>query len=296
MGNKSGFVAVVGRPNVGKSTLVNALIGQKISITGPKAQTTRNKIMGIKTGEDYQVVFVDTPGSLRPHTELDRFMEKSIEAATLGIDVLLILLDASRISAADFKLVEKYENIGVPIVLVINKTDISSYEKVYPSLAKLNEYKFIADFVSISAKEGKNIDQLFETILKHIPEGQNLFEKGQITDVSERFLAAEMVREKALLFLQDEIPHGIAIDIVRFVEGKKLVTIDAEIVSTKKNHKQIIIGKNGEMLKKIGTSARIEIEKMTGKKVNLQIFVKVRENWQDDKLTLRELGYDKKDI
>ena len=296
MKNRSGFVAIVGRPNVGKSTLVNALIGQKISITGPKAQTTRNKIMGIKTGEDYQVVFVDTPGSINPHSELDRFMAKSIEAATLGIDVLLILVDASKITGADFKLVEKYKNIGVPIVLAINKVDIASYEKVYPSLAKFNEMKFISDFVSISAKEGKNVEQLFDTILKHIPEGQNLFEKGQVTDVSERFLAAEMVREKALLFLQDEIPHGIAIDIVRFKENKSLVSIDAEIVATKQNHKQIIIGKNGDMLKRIGTSARQEIEKMTGKKVNLQIFVKVRENWQDDKLTLRELGYDKKDI
>lgn len=293
---KSGFVAVVGRPNVGKSSLVNAIVGMKVSITGPKAQTTRNKILGIKSGEGYQIVFVDTPGAIKPTNKLGEYMKKTIDSATDGIDLLLIVLDGAKITDADFKLIEKYENIGVPVFVVINKTDIASYERVYPSLEKLNEYRFVSEFVSISAKLNKNIDVLLNKIIEKLPNGEFMFDEGDVTDKSVKFISAEIIREKALLYLQDEIPHGIAVDIVKFTEGKKLITIEAEIIASKENHKQIIIGKHGDMLKKIGISARTEIEEMLGTKVNLQLFVKVRENWQDNMSSLREFGYDKKDI
>ncbi len=293
---KTGFVAVVGRPNVGKSTLVNTMVGSKVSITGPKPQTTRNKIIGIKTGEDYQIVFVDTPGAINPRNELGNYMKKSIDTAVEGIDLLLIVLDSSKITDKDFKLIEKYKNIKVPIFVCLNKTDISKFDEVYPKLEKLNELKYITEFVSLSAKTGKDVDKLIEKIVEYLPKGYYMYDGDQITDRSVRFLASEIVREKALLFLQEEIPHGIAVDIPKFDEKKKIVHIEAEIIAIKQNHKPIIIGKDGEMLKRIGSSARVEIEQMLGKKVNLQLFVKVRENWQDNLSTLREFGYDKKGI
>lgn len=293
---KSGFVAVVGRPNVGKSSLMNAIVGMKVSITGPKAQTTRNKILGIKTGEDYQIVFVDTPGAIKPTNKLGEYMKKSIDSATDGIDLLLIVLDATKIIDADFSLIEKYLGLEIPVFVVINKTDIASFDKVYPKLEKLNEYKSVSEFVSVSAKTGKNVDVLLEKIIEKLPQGEFLFDKNDVTDRPVKFLVSEIVREKALLYLQDEIPHGIAVEIMSFKEGKKLTTIEADIIATKENHKQIIIGKKGDMLKKIGTSARAEIEELVGTKVNLQLFVKVKENWQDNNANLRDLGYDKKDL
>lgn len=293
---KCGFVAVVGKPNVGKSSLVNAMVGAKVSITGPKPQTTRNKILGIKTGEDYQVVFIDTPGAIKPRNALGEYMEKSIAAATVGIDALLIVLDATKITERDFGLIEKYKSFKVPIFVCINKTDIGKYEDVYPKLERLNELKYISEYVSTSAKTGKGVDELLTKLVNVLPYGEFMFDEDQITDRSLRFLASEIVREKALIYLQEEIPHGIAVDIPKFEEHKSLVTIEAEIIASKPNHKQIIIGKGGDMLKKIGTSARVEIESLLDKKVNLQLFVKVRENWQDSSLSLREFGYDKKDI
>ena len=293
---KSGFVAIIGRPNVGKSTIVNALVGMKVSITGPKAQTTRNKILGIVTEEDCQIVFVDTPGMLKPTNKLGQYMKKSIDNALSGNDIIMIVLDGTDIKEADYELVEKYSESDVPVFVVINKTDIATFEKVYPKLERLNKYGNIAEFVSISAKTGKNLDELKQKIVARLPEGEFMFDSGDVTDKSVKFISAEIVREKALLYLQQEIPHGIAVDIPKFTEGKNLVTIDADIIASKENHKQIIIGKKGEMLKKIGSSARAEIETMVGKKVLLNLFVKVKENWQDSLSSLHDLGYDKKDI
>lgn len=293
---KSGFVAIVGRPNVGKSTIVNAMVGAKVSITGPKAQTTRNKILGILTEGENQIVFVDTPGMLKPTNKLGAYMKKSIDNALSGNDVILVVLDGTNIKNEDYELVKGFENSQVPVFVVINKTDIASFETVYPKLAKLNEFGFITEFVSISAKTGKNLEELKTKILKFLPEGEFMFDEGDITDKSVKFISAEIIREKALLFLQQEIPHGIAVDIPKFLEGDKLVEIDADIIASKENHKQIIIGKKGEMLKKIGSSARVEIEEMVGKKVLLNLFVKVKENWQDSQSTLNDLGYNKKDI
>lgn len=293
---KAGFVAVVGRPNVGKSSLINAMVGAKVSITGPKPQTTRNKILGIKTGDDYQIVFVDTPGEINPKNELGQYMKKSIDSAVNGIDVLLVVLDGTKIGEKDFILLEKYKNVKAPIFVCINKTDISKYDEVYPNLAKLNELPYITEFFSTSAKTGKDVETLVQKIVERLPEGEFMFDPDQITDKSIRFLTAEIIREKALLFLQEEIPHGIAVDIPKFDERNKVVEIEAEIIATKENHKPIIIGKNGDMLKKIGISARREIENLVGKRVNLHTFVKVRENWQDNLSTLRDFGYDKKGL
>ncbi len=293
---KSGFVAVVGRPNVGKSSLINAMVGAKVSITGPKPQTTRNKILGIKTGDNYQIVFVDTPGEINPRNELGQYMKKSIDTAINGIDLLLIVLDGTKIGEKDFKLLEKYKNVKVPIFVCINKTDIAKYDEVYPNLAKLNELPYITEFISTSAKTGKDVDTLIQKIVERLPEGEFMFDPDQITDKTIRFLTAEIIREKALLYLQEEIPHGIAVDIPKFDERNKVIEIEAEIIATKENHKPIIIGKNGDMLKKIGISARREIEELVGKRVNLHTFVKVRENWQDNLSTLRDFGYDKKGL
>lgn len=293
---KFGFVAIIGRPNVGKSTIVNSLVGMKVSITGPKAQTTRNKILGIYTDADSQIVFVDTPGMLKPTNKLGEYMKKSIDSALSGNDLIMIVLDGNSIKDADYELIENYKNSDIPVFVVINKTDIASFEKVYPKLNKLNEYKFVSNFVSVSAKTGKNMDELKSKIKEVLPFGEFMFDTDSVTDRSVKFLAAEIIREKALLYLQQEIPHGIAVDIPKFSEGKSVVTIDADIIASKANHKQIIIGKKGEMLKKIGTSARGEIEEMLGTKVQLNLFVKIKENWQDSLSSLHDFGYDKKDI
>lgn len=293
---KFGFVAIIGRPNVGKSTIVNSLVGMKVSITGPKAQTTRNKILGIYTDADSQIVFVDTPGMLKPTNKLGEYMKKSIDSALSGNDLIMIVLDGNSIKDADYELIENYKNSDIPVFVVINKTDIASFEKVYPKLNKLNEYKFVSNFVSVSAKTGKNMDELKSKIKEVLPFGEFMFDTDSVTDRSVKFLAAEIIREKALLYLQQEIPHGIAVDIPKFSEGKSVVTIDADIIASKANHKQIIIGKKGEMLKKIGTSARSEIEEMLGTKVQLNLFVKIKENWQDSLSSLHDFGYDKKDI
>lgn len=293
---RTGFVAIVGRPNVGKSSLLNALLGQKISIASPKPQTTRNKILGILNSNEHQIVFVDTPGSIKPRTKLDEFMKESIERAIEGIDALVIVLDASKIDNRDFELIESFSNVSLPIFVVINKTDIARYEKVYPNLAKMNDYKFVTKFLSLSAKTGENVKNLVSAIEDVLPVGIPLFDDDAITDKSERFLVAEIIREKALLLLQEEIPHGIAVFISKFSDSKKLVYISADIVVNKPNHKLIIIGKGGSMLKKIGTLARADIEKLLEKHVNLETFVKVREGWQNNSLNLRDFGYDKKDV
>ncbi len=293
---KSGFIAVIGKPNVGKSTLINALVGEKVSITSPKPQTTRNKLLGIKNGEDYQMIFVDTPGLQHGQSGLNKYLEKSTESATKDVDAIVVLLDAGKINKMDYDLIEKQKGQKVPVFVVVNKIDISSYEKLYPFLAKLNEYKFVHKFVTLSALRKRNLDALTTALLEVLPEGPAYFDREQYTDKNLRFIVSEMVREKALLYLQEEIPHGIAVSIITFEQNKNLTKISAEIVCSSQRHKQIIIGSNGAMLKKIGTAARAEIEKLTMTKVNLELFVKVSEGWQKDKHMLSELGYDIKDI
>ncbi len=293
---RSGFVAVIGKPNVGKSTLINALIGEKVAITSPKPQTTRNKILGIKNGEDFQIVFVDTPGIHNGQSELAKYLRKSTETATNDVDAVVVLLDASKVTKTDYDLIAKQENRKVPVFVVINKIDISSYEKLYPILDKLNEFRFVKQFVTLSALRRSNLDVLLSALLNVMPEGPAYYPTDQYTDKNERFMVAEIVREKSLLFLQEEIPHGIAVEIVLFKKLKNIIKISANIICESDRHKQIIIGAKGAMLKKIGTSSRGEMEKLLGSPVMLELFVKVKPDWKQNKSTLKDLGYDIKDV
>ncbi len=293
---KSGFVAVIGKPNVGKSSLVNRLVGEKVSITSPKAQTTRNRIFGIKNGDNYQIVFVDTPGVQHTKTKLGEYMSVATEGATTDVDAIIIVLDALRINSEDYKIIEKYSKVKCPVFLVINKIETTNFEKMYPILARLNEYTFVKKFITTSAIRNINIDELENELLDCLGEGDVYYPVDQYTDKTTRFMCSEIIREKALLYLQEEIPHGIAIEIVTFEEGNNLVKINANIITESERHKQIIIGKKGEMLKQIGIAARRDIESLVGSKVMIDLFVKIRKDWKDDTNALSELGFSKKDI
>ena len=296
MSFKSGFVAIIGKPNVGKSSLVNKLVGEKVSITSPKAQTTRNRIFGIKNGKDYQIVFVDTRGVQHTKTKLGEYMSQATDGATTDVDAIVIVLDALRINSEDYKIIERYSKVKCPLFLVINKIEITNFEKMYPILARLNEYKFIKKFITTSAIRDINISELEDELVAILPEGEAFYPVDQFTDKSTRFMCSEIIREKALLFLQEEIPHGLAVEIVTFEDSDNLVKINANLITENERHKQIIIGKNGEMLKQIGMSARKDIEELVGTKVMLDLFVKIRKDWKDDQNALNELGFSKKDI
>ena len=296
MAFKSGFVAVIGKPNVGKSSLVNRLVGEKVSITSPKAQTTRNRIFGIKNGKDYQIVFVDTPGVQHTQTKLGEYMSQATNSATTDVDAIVIVLDALRIGQEDYKIIEKYQNVKCPVYIVVNKIETTNFEKMYPILDKLNGYKFVKKFITTSAIRGVNIEELENDLISILPESEPFYPVDEYTDKSVRFMCQEIIREKALLFLQEEIPHGIAIDIVTFHDDNNLVKIDANIITESDRHKSIIIGKNGDMLKQIGRAARIDMEKLVGTKIMLDLFVKVRKDWKDDLSALVDLGFNKKDI
>ncbi len=287
---KSGFVAIIGEANVGKSTLLNRILGEKVAIVSPKPQTTRNKIIGILNEDDCQIIFIDTPGMHKSKNKLDDFMKKNIERAQSGVDVTILVLDGlKQFTQERLDFVKSYDKKNT--ILVVNKIDETSFEKLYPKLAIFNELKNIKDIVPISAKKGKNVDKLVEIIKSYLSSNIKYFPDDIYTDKSERFLASETIREKALYYLQDEIPHGIAVNILSFKETDDLCTIDADIVCEKNTHKQIIIGKNGEMLQLIGTKSREEIEKIVNKKVMLKLYVKVRENWRNNDLYIKDLGY-----
>ncbi len=293
---KSGFVAVIGKPNVGKSSLVNKLVGEKVSIISPKAQTTRNRIFGIKNGKNYQIVFVDTPGVQHTKTKLGEYMTVATDGATTDVDAIIIVLDALRINTEDYKIIEKYSNVKCPVFLVINKIETTNFEKMYPVLARLNEYTFIKKFITTSAIRNINIKELESDIVNCLSEGEAFYPVDQYTDKTTRFMCSEIIREKALLYLQEEIPHGIAIEIMTYEEGRDLVKINANIITESERHKQIIIGKNGEMLKQIGIAARRDIEALVDSKVMIDLFVKIRKDWKDDITALNDLGFSKKDI
>ena len=271
------------------------MVGKKVSIISPKAQTTRNKIFGIKNGKDYQVVFVDTPGVQHTKTKLGEYMSDATNKASTDVDAILIVLDALRIGQEDYKIIEKFSNVKCPVFLVVNKIEMTNYEKFYPILAKLNEYKFIKKFITTSAIRSLNIEELENEILNILPEGVAYYPTDEYTDKSIRFMCGEIIREKALLFLQEEIPHGIAIDIMSFEESETCVKLNVNIVTESERHKQIIIGKNGEMLKQIGIAARRDIEELVGTKAMIELFVKVRKDWKNDLLALNDLGFNKKD-
>lgn len=292
MSFKSGFVAVVGKPNVGKSTLVNILIGKKVSIVSPKPQTTRNKILGIWNTEESQVVFVDTPGIHKGETALDKYMEKSIESATDGINLLIYVIDGSKpFKPSDIKTLENYTKNDYPVFAVINKIDLTNYEDLMPELAKLNKIKDLDEVFCISALNNKNLEPLKEHIFKKMTDNIKYFSDDQITDKSFGFMVAETIREKMLWLLRDEIPHGVGVVIDEMKNMETFEQIDATIFCEKESHKTIIIGSQGKMIKEIGKASRIAIEKMLDKKVNLTLWVKVKKDWRNKTDSLGNFGY-----
>lgn len=294
---KSGFVAILGQPNVGKSTLLNAILKEKVSIVSPKPQTTRNKILGIYNDLESQIVFIDTPGIHNSHNKLDAYMNKAINTAREDVDLVLYVIDGTKkINDNTIETMNKYTKGIDNIVLVVNKIDDTTYEKLYPELNKCNSLENIKDIVPVSAMKGKNIEELIKVIKSYLTDDVKYFEDGIYTDQSVRFIASEIIREKALWLLQDELPHGIAVEIIRFEEKENICEIDADIIIEKSSHKQIIIGKNGSMLKNIGTKSRLDIEKIIDNKVMLKLFVKVREDWRSNESTVKSLGYNSKEL
>ena len=291
---KSGFVTLIGRPNVGKSTLMNYLIGQKIAITSNKPQTTRNRIQTVLTTEEGQIVFVDTPGIHKAKNKLGEYMVNVAERTLNEVDVVLWLVEPSTfIGAGEKHIVEQLGRVKTPVVLVINKVDMVKREEV---LTFIDAYRKIYDFaaiVPVSARSGENTEELVKVIMKYLPYGPQFYDEDTITDQPERQIVAELIREKALHALNDEIPHGIAVAIDSMKYRRKIVDIDATIICERDSHKGIIIGKQGVMLKKIGSTARFEIERMLDCKVNLQLWVKVKKDWRDSDFLIKNFGYNK---
>ena len=295
---KCGFVGIVGKPNSGKSTLVNALVNEKVSIVSPKAQTTRNNILGIMNDESYQIVLIDTPGVTKPNNKLDEYMQKNVNGAISDVDVLLITIDSSKDVSDGVMFAQKYINYGIHTIVLLTKIDLISKEQLFQKLLMFNDLQADA-IIPISSIKRLNLDELIKEILKYLPEiekNKRYFGEDEYTDKSLRFLASEVIREKALYFLDKEIPHGIAVEIINFAESDNLTTIDANIICEKESHKSIIIGKGGKMLKKIGHEARVTIQKIVQSKVVLNLWVKVKENWRDRESFLTEIGYNNDDL
>ena len=291
---KSGFVTLIGRPNVGKSTLMNQLIGQKIAITSNKPQTTRNRIQTVLTTDDGQIVFVDTPGIHKAKNKLGEYMVNVAERTLNEVDVVLWLVEPTTfIGAGEQHIISQLKKVKTPVVLVINKIDSVKKEEILPSIAAYKDVYDFAEIVPVSARNGDNTDELVKVILKYLPYGPQFYDEDTITDQPERAICAEIIREKALHALSDEVPHGIAvaIDQMKPRKGGKMYDIDATIVCERDSHKGIIIGKQGSMLKKIGTNARYEMEKMLDAKVNLKLWVKVKKDWRDSDFLIKNFGY-----
>ncbi len=295
---KSGFISIVGRTNVGKSTLLNTLIGQKISIISNRPQTTRNNIRCIRTTDTSQMVFIDTPGFHKPKSKLSDYMVEVAGESFKEVDLILFLVEEDlKIGKGDEFLLEKLKNEKIPVILVINKIDKIKKEDILVKIKLYEKYDFIKDIVPISAFKGENIDTLVEIIEKYLPYGPMYFPEDMVTDRSERFVVSELIREKLLRSLKEEIPHGTAVEVMKMKkrEDKEIYDIEANIYTERENHKRIIIGKGGNMLKKIGTESRKEIEHMLDCKVNLKLWVKVKDEWRDKPNILNSLGYNKKD-
>ena len=295
--NKSGFVTLIGRPNVGKSTLMNRLIGQKIAITSSKPQTTRNRIQTVLTTEKGQIVFLDTPGIHKAKNKLGDYMVNVAERTLSEVDVILWLVEPTTfIGAGEQHIIEQLKKTKTPIILVINKVDKVKKEEILTFIdAYKNELDF-AEIVPVSALKGENTDELVDCIFKYLPYGPAFYDEDTITDQPMRQIVAELIREKALRLLEEEIPHGIAVSIESMKERKNICDIEATIVCERDSHKGIIIGKGGAMLKKIGSQARVDIEDMLEMKVNLQLWVKVKKDWRDSDFLLKNFGYNPKDL
>lgn len=289
---KSGFVSLIGRPNVGKSTLMNYLIGQKIAITSNKPQTTRNRIQTVLTTDEGQIVFVDTPGIHKAKNKLGEYMVNVAEKTLNEVDVVLWLVEPTTfIGAGEQHIAKQLQRVKTPVILVINKVDSVKREEILPAIAAYKDIYDFADIVPVSARSGDNTDELLRVIMKYLPYGPQFYDEDTVTDQPERQIVAELIREKALHSLQDEIPHGIAVAIDRMKMQNKVMHIDATIICERDSHKGIIIGKQGSMLKKIGSTARYEIERMLDCKVNLKLWVKVKKDWRDSEFLMKNFGY-----
>ena len=296
---KSGFVAIIGRPNVGKSTLMNHLIGQKIAITSKKPQTTRNRIQTVYTCEDGQIVFLDTPGIHKAKNKLGEYMVNVAEQTLRDVDVVMWLVEPTTfIGAGEKHIAEQLEKTSLPVILVINKVDTVKKEEILQVIDTYRKLYDFAEIIPVSALRGQNTDDIIQSLFKYMTYGPMFYDEDTVTDQPQRQIVAEVIREKALHALDEEIPHGIAVTIEKMRErkGQKIVDIEATIICERDSHKGIIIGKQGTMLKKIGSNARYEIEKMLEEKVNLRIWVKVRKDWRDSDTLMKNFGSDKREI
>ncbi|MBR4039359.1 MAG: GTPase Era [Clostridia bacterium] len=288
----SGFAAIVGRPNVGKSTMMNAMVGEKVAIVSNRPQTTRNRIMGVATEKDHQIVFLDTPGLHKPRTKLGEYMVRSVQDAMDGIDVLLVLVDVNDVGPQDRAIVEEMAARKVKKILVLNKTDIVDEAKLMATIQSFSAQKYDA-IVPVSARTGRNMDKLRALIVSFLPQGPKYFPDDMMTDQPERLICAEIIREKALLHLREEVPHGIGVEMMRIQKlSENMTEIHATIYCERASHKGIIIGKQGAMLRTIGQESRKDIENLLGTRINLQLWVKIREDWRNRMDDLRTLGYE----
>ncbi len=291
---RSGFITIVGRPNVGKSTLMNALVGEKVAIVSNRPQTTRNRIMGVMTRENWQMVFLDTPGIHHPRTRLGEYMMQSVKDAMDGMDGVLVLVDATQVGEQDRAIVKEMSEKKVPKLLALNKIDLLPREKLLTLMASFADLSYDA-IVPISAKTGDGLEDLTAALVKGLPEGPKYFPDDMMTDQPERQICAEMIREKALLHLRDEVPHGIGVEMMAMnKENDDFMEIHATIYCEREAHKGIIIGKQGAMLQTIGSEARADIEQLLGMHVNLKLWVKVRPDWRNRMDDLKTLGYNNK--
>ena len=289
---RSGFVAILGRPNVGKSSLMNRFVGEKVAIVSEHPQTTRTKLLGVATRDDWQIVFVDTPGLHRPRTRLGEYMVKAANEAREGVDAVLVVVDGRFIGSGDRAILEDVRKMPCPKFLAVNKVDLCTPEKLMPQLQTLNECGFDR-IVPVSARRGDSVDELLKMLADAMPEGPRYFPDDMITDQPERVLCAEIIREKALNNLREEIPHGVGVEMLSMQELRPgLTEIHANVYCEKASHKSIIIGKQGAMLGKIGTEARLDIERLLDTRVALKLWVKVREDWRNRTGDLRALGYE----
>ena len=292
---QSGYISLVGRANAGKSSLINALIGEKVAIVSPKPQTTRNNIMGILTKENYQLVFVDTPGIHISKNALDKYMMKNVRNAIGGSDIIVYLIDGSKkLSDEEVDYIRNLVEKEYSVIVAITKVDLLNYEKVYPMLAKLSAVQGVKEIIPLSSLAKRNLDVLIRALLKLVPESDEknfLYAEDEYTDKSVRFIVAEIIREKALYIYNEEIPHGIALEVIKFDEKENLVNIDVDIICERDSHKSIIIGKGGSYIKKLGEESRKEIESFLQKKVMLKLFVKLEKDWRNKPRNLTEFGY-----
>ena len=289
---RSGFATLIGRPNVGKSTLMNCLIGQKIAITSNKPQTTRNRIQTVYSSEEGQIVFLDTPGIHKAKNKLGNYMVGVAERTLFEVDVVLWLVEPTNyIGAGEQHIIEQLRKTKTPVILVINKIDTVKKEEILLFIDTYRKQMDFAEIIPVSALKGDGTDDLISSVMKYLPYGEPFYDEDTVTDQPVRQIVAELVREKALKCLEDEIPHGIAVTIERMNYRKHIVDIDATIICERESHKGIIIGKQGQMLKKIGSLARPDIEDLVGSQVNLKLWVKVKKDWRDSDFLLKNFGY-----